>query len=214
MRYIIKVFYYSIEFIIYYISLIKDKIMGVDFTRKNSDFGGEGCCIYEGTHWYIKNLLKKILKGKISSSDFVIDIGCGKGAMLYFFKHLGFNNVAGIEYAEEISNIAKKNIDKLGCDNTEVYNLDATEFEAYGDYNYYYLYNPFGEEILDKVLKKIKSSMNNRKISVIYVNPRHQEVFDNNGFIEENYKCLKKYLLTVIPGIKVYTLKNESNNFS
>jgi SAM-dependent methyltransferase len=45
-------------------------------------------------------ILQKILKS-LDSSSTVIDIGCGSGSTIASFKQAGFNNIIGIDFAEE-----------------------------------------------------------------------------------------------------------------
>lgn len=45
---------------------------------------------------------------KIKDSDTLIDVGCGKGYILYLFSKLPFSLVDGIEYNQELCDIAQK----------------------------------------------------------------------------------------------------------
>ena len=60
----------------------------------------------------------------------------------------------------------------------------AALYDAYDDYNYFYLYNPFNEVIMTPFLQHVKESAarNPRDIHIIYHNPVHHELFAEEGF--------------------------------
>lgn len=66
---------------------------------------------------------------------------------------------------------------------------DATLFNDYSKYNYFYLYNPFDGGVLKIVLDKIISTLedNPRKIVIIYKNPLHKRVIEATEHFEEIY---------------------------
>ena len=47
---------------------------------------------------------------KVTDKDAIIDIGCGKGRMLYFFSQFPFKYVDGLEYSRELVAAAEGNI--------------------------------------------------------------------------------------------------------
>lgn len=40
---------------------------------------------YTPTRWGIRHIIKRYLRGKITNDDAIIDIGGGKGKIIYFF---------------------------------------------------------------------------------------------------------------------------------
>ena len=70
----------------------------------------------------------------------------------------------------------------------------------YNEYNFFYLYNPFPEIILKKVIDSLKKQILNKSIKIIYNNPVGHNFLINNGFI-----LLKNYPDEWGNGINVYT---------
>lgn len=62
----------------------------------------------------IAGILKKFLRNEhITPDDAIIDVGCGKGRMVYFFSKFPFGQVAGLEYSQEVYETAKENMLRL-----------------------------------------------------------------------------------------------------
>lgn len=123
---------------------------------------------------------------KIKDRDALIDVGCGKGYILYLFSRLPFSLIDGIEYNKELCDIAQKNIEIL-FDDKNRYNIycgDARNFN-YDKYNYFFLSNPFNEEGTSEFIQTLKESISNcpRDIILIYQFPTHLKLFtDDNTF--------------------------------
>ena len=203
-----KILYYSSQTIEYYINVIRDMIKGVDFNQKNDTHvpGGE---IYEATHDWVLSLLSEYLSSRIKDNDAIVDVGCGKGAMLRFFSGFNFSKIDGIEYSKELCLIAESNMSRLGLNHVcHIINADATQYDAYSDYNYFYLYNPFGEEVmrafLDRLILDIKDY--SRVVTLIYNNPIHGKILSEYGFEDITNISLKEQA-SEIPQVKVYTYK-------
>ena len=182
-----KILYYGVQTIEYYFSLVIDKIRRVDFAKKVDTKvpGGE---IYEATHRWMIVALSRYLKENIVLDDAIIDVGCGKGAMLRLFTKFPFKKITGLEYSEKLSNIANNNMKRLGIeDRCGIINIDAGIFDMYSEYNYFYLYNPFGESVMELFLTQVKSSLDRkpRKIVIIYNNPVCGDMMVNSGFYEK-----------------------------
>lgn len=126
----------------------------------------------------------------INQDDAVIDIGCGKGGMLKIFSDYRFGEVAGLDFLKELCDIANENMRALNID-VKIINADAVEYDDYDRYNYIYMYNPFGKEIMEKVVSNLSKSLtrNPREMHVIYANPVHGNLFLANGFkVEKKFK--------------------------
>lgn len=167
--------YYKKRAFLNYIKATKD----LDFTGRIKSLD-EGLRGYEGCY-PIGSILKKM---KITNSDCVIDIGCGKGLFLYYATQFQFKEIAGIEYSAQLTEIAKTNAAILSDRRIHIYHQDAREYADYGRYNYFFINNPFSAEILEEVVVKLKEShlSDPRKMTVIYQFPFHQEIFIKHGF--------------------------------
>lgn len=128
-----------------------------------------------------------------------LDIGCGKGVVLKEAAKYLFQRIDGIEIQPQLVETAQKNFRILKIDDRiRCIPADAVEFEKYGDYNLFFLFNPFPAEILEKVIKKIMESRNDTDCTatVIYHNPRFLPVIESNAKIMERetlYDPLKDY---------------------
>lgn len=111
-----------------------------------------------------------------------IDLGCGKGKTLLVASSLGFKQVIGVEFAGELAAVAQENIRKLGINNAVAILGDAADFHFPTDDIVLYLYNPFSEEVMHKVIANLKAA-NCRKMYVIYKKGDCDELFDRCGFL-------------------------------
>lgn len=110
-----------------------------------------------------------------------IDIGCGKGRTLLVASKLGFKQVIGVEFARELAEIAKSNLAKMGIANAVVEHADAADFRFPNSDIVLYLYNPFSEEVLRRVVENLRDS-HSKNLYVIYKMPICANVFDSIGF--------------------------------
>lgn len=130
----------------------------------------------------------KLVRGLLSQcgitpKDAIVDIGCGKGGMLFFFHECGFGKTDGIEYSSELCRIAKSNMSKLNIE-AKIVQADAAEYEQYDDYTYFYMYNPFGKDIMKRVVQNIENSRirKPRTVKIIYSNPKYGDLFKHMGY--------------------------------
>ena len=94
-----------------------------------------------------------------------------------------FQKIDGIEISGILSNIATKNFAKLNERRVEITNVNASAFSGYRDYDFLYLYNPFPEEVMKKVLSQIKAQIGSRKETIIiYNNPVCHKQIIKHGF--------------------------------
>ena len=92
---------------------ICDFIRGVDFNRPNSSYKGEGRIQYGVSSYLYRKAIGEYLRDKVTPDDAIIDIGCGKCQMLYFFSKFPFRKIGGLEYAQPLIDIAERNMQKL-----------------------------------------------------------------------------------------------------
>lgn len=111
-----------------------------------------------------------------------IDLGCGKGRTLLVASNLGFKQVIGVEFALELVEIARSNLAKRQIDNVVVLHADAADFHFPNSDTVVYLYNPFSEEVVRKVVVNLRESRS-KKLYIVYKNPQCAEVFDSSDFL-------------------------------
>ena len=106
-----------------------------------------------------------------------IDLGCGKGRTLILARAYGFHKAIGVEFAQELVEIAIKNILKIAKEypgGASVVHKDATQFVFPDGPLVVYLYNPFGPEVFEKVIHSLIQhlSLTNNDCYVIYGSSR------------------------------------------
>lgn len=155
-----------------------------------------------------KHLREVFNKLQITSADSLLDIGCGKGVVLKEARKYSFEKVTGIEIQENLANIAKKNFEILKLDNViECIQQDALKFDKYGEYNIFFMFNPFGSEIMEEVINKIIEQTRNagKRVYIIYHNPVYKDVIENKKvFVKEMefFDSLKQYYTYVYRMVK------------
>lgn len=154
---------------------ILEKPRGLDFTMRDKSLIAKSSGRYFGysktDEAHLREIFKLLSYEKCKN---FMDIGCGKGVVLKEAVKYPFQKIAGIELIPEIFHTLQKNMRILKLDRVECIHGDATTFADYGSYDTFFLYNPFSEEILEKVLDKIVESRNdrNKTATIIYHDPR------------------------------------------
>jgi SAM-dependent methyltransferase len=133
-------------------------------------------------------LLKLFRKLRLPQDGTFVDIGCGKGRVLFVAAQFGFKKIVGIEFCAVLCRRARENADRFikkrhSGSSIEIIETDIIQYDFTGDEAIFFLYNPFDSVVLAKVLKKIDISVlkRPRDIWLIYNNPLHHDIVLNNG---------------------------------
>ena len=108
--------------------------------------------------------------------------GRGKGQILLMAGMSEMVKIGGIEWNADIAKICRNNMDKLDV-SADIVTGDATEYKDIDGYSIFFLYNPFGENGVRKVVHNILASRKRRKrdIFLVYGNPfYHKAVVEGN----------------------------------
>ena len=184
------------------INVFYEGIKGVDFIRTDVAYSTVTNKVYQqygrSSMIITKMLLRYLSKEKDVS---FIDIGCGKGYVLYKISKLNLIKIAGLELDMNLISIAHNNLQKMKINDVEIYHSDATAFDKYSEFNYFYFYYPFSIEIFDIVVKSIVNTLvhNKRKIKIIYVASSSdyiKDVMEREGFtLEKVIHYYTQYLI-------------------
>jgi len=136
------------------------------------------------------DLLRKL---KIDYRDFVfVDLGAGKGRALLVAAQFPFKKVIGVEFSAVLVRIAWENVAKYlrstpPCQHIEVLCRDVVEYVLPNGNAVISLYNPFGEPVMEEVLRNLESSLRSdpREIYIIYVNPVLAKLFDCQPWLQK-----------------------------
>ncbi|NHA04068.1 class I SAM-dependent methyltransferase [Mucilaginibacter sp. HC2] len=118
-------------------------------------------------------------KISLQPDDVIIDVGCGKGRVFSYLLYKGFTNkMIGYEINQMVGSKTKKRLSRfknieIRCDNI------FDDFPRQG--NIFYLYNPFKEAMVTEFMHRILEIADRNPI-VIYNNPIHLGIFDNESF--------------------------------
>jgi 16S rRNA G966 N2-methylase RsmD len=113
----------------------------------------------------IRNIARKI---NFLNKSF-LDIGSGKGRVVYQALKLGAKHAEGVEFSEKLHSIASKNFEILGVQKNCISNcIDAIKFNRYDEFDIYFLFNPFEndlyEEVIDCLMAQVVLNSRNRHI--------------------------------------------------
>ena len=114
-----------------------------------------------------------------------LDIGSGKGRALILAAEAGYKKVIGVEYANELNDIAYTNIEKVRSKfpKTEfvLKEGDALTYDIPHEVDVIYLFNPFDEDAVRGLMEKVKPAFERTKpIYLLYVHPVHCKVLEES----------------------------------
>lgn len=121
-----------------------------------------------------------------------IDLGSGKGRALLLAAMYPFEEIVGVEVQQELHRIAEQNIANFDvpgqqCRNVWSRCLDAREFEFPPTPIVLYLFNPFPDYVMEKVIENLERSVreNPRPVYVLYNAPWEKQVLDQSKLFEK-----------------------------
>ena len=124
---------------------------------------------YDPTPYIVlEEILKSDLLGK---DDVLVDYGCGKGRLGFFFHNQTGCKVIGLDHSKRMIKKANKNLKNYGSSDEICFiHTKAEEYVPVDDANRFYFFNPFSSKIFAKVLEKIQEShdKNPREIIVFF----------------------------------------------
>ena len=161
--------------------------------------------------FYSLNKAFKQLKLKPAEIS-MVDIGCGSGRVLSFGMLSGFKEVYGVDLDRSGLEKAQQNCETMLRNGaTTIFTLmyaDASTYAIPKDVNVIYMFNPFGEKTMRKIVENIinYSAGVIKNVYIIYSNPTCKHLFDNNNKFR---KVLETYFKNKKPDITIYQLTPE-----
>lgn len=120
-----------------------------------------------------------------------VDFGSGKGRAVLLAARFPFAAIVGVEFSPQLHQVALDNLRKFRAATDKGGNVrlelgDASQFPLPPEPGVYYFYNPFGADILGRVVENIRQSLiaAPRPCYLVYYNPVHEEVLAQAGFLE------------------------------
>ncbi len=137
-----------------------------------------------------------------------VDFGSGKGRLLVLAAEYGFRRMLGIEFAVEFAEQARERIaqyqQQAGIQAEIVcHTMDAADFMIPDGPCVIFLFNPFMEPVLDKVIRNLEASHCSapREIYVVYYHPVYARFFDASELFQRRALPLRArlYLAALSP---------------
>jgi SAM-dependent methyltransferase len=158
------------------------------------------CVHYEPTRvWLFEEVFSSI---SVNYKDYImVDIGSGKGRVLILASKFPFKKIIGVEISKHLHEIATKNIATYSntpkkCNDIRSFHLNAVYYNIPDENIIMFLYNPFDDFFLHKLLDKIEKhhQSSGKRIIIIYINPVHRETIEQYTFLEP-FKYNKRYII-------------------
>lgn len=191
------------------------KKMGVFYPEsQRSHFGAnqqslnKDCKKNQSSSYYKMKMAFSVL-GQDYSGLSLLDIGCGDGKVINFAMLLKFKKVTGIDLDEAAIERAVKNCNKMkegGC--LVPYDIQCTDAAKYNippGTDVIFMFNPFGRQTMEAVLKNILHycEVNKTEVNIIYVVPVHKDLFDANKRLSNVYQFPRTGKITEIAIYKI-----------
>jgi 16S rRNA G966 N2-methylase RsmD len=179
-----------------------EKLFGIETMRiKHSE--DEHNFHYQGASYLVLLELFKKLPARLKEKNF-IDFGSGKGRALFCAEFLGFNKLTGVELDSELVETANENV-KLYTQKRKESSFNfvcenVLDFSIPDNTAVFYFFNPFSEQIMNKVIEAIDRYQLRIKeeIFIIYVNPQFRELWMKAGYSVFHYGGNKRYAEGII----------------
>lgn len=128
---------------------------------------------------HIRQALHEMPAKDVSSYSYV-DLGSGKGRTLFVAAELPFYEIIGVEFSRVLHMAACANIRQFrpraaGCRSIRSLHANAKDFVFPENRMVLYLFNPFGLETMQQVVKNLEGSLEQhpRHVVVVLLWPRH-----------------------------------------
>lgn len=119
-----------------------------------------------------------------------VDIGSGKGRALFLASEYPFRRIVGVELSRGLHDSACENIRNYRsptrkCAHIDSVHCDATDFDFPDGPLIVYLFNPFPEVVLSRVIDRLRraNSKSLRHIVIVYFHPMHNDLFEREDFL-------------------------------
>jgi SAM-dependent methyltransferase len=157
-------------------ALIYDRVLGVSTAQ-------EGCQQHPSPYGRLEKMIKYL---RLSPDDVFLDLGCARGRVVFFVGLQKIKKVIGIELDKKVYEIAKKNLDsfRFNKNQIEILNISVVDFDP-KEVTVFYMFSPFNDYILERVLNNIKQSLDRRagKIRIVYYAPEYAFLLDQKKWL-------------------------------
>lgn len=179
-----KLWFFLLDICYYFRYIFVEAPRGLDFFRMRDPYAETSDSLRYQTKSYRK--IAKIFDGYVRPDSYLLDVGCGKGHVLYCAQKMGCRYTDGIELDAGLAAIARQNIRRLALPDATVTQCDARDFDLLDKYDVIYLFNPFGKNTMEAFLHHVEASLRRRprELTVIYANPDQRALWDASPFFD------------------------------
>ena len=130
---------------------------------------------YQASSW--RFLPRVLRRHDVVPGDVFVDLGAGKGRVVYQAARYPFARVIGVEIVPDLAEVARRNIEhnrgRLSCPNVEIVTADAAEYRLPDEVTVAYLYHPFAGATFRAVVDRLVDSLERqpRHMRLIYACP-------------------------------------------
>jgi len=113
-----------------------------------------------------------------------VDLGAGKGRVLLMAAALPFTAIVGVEYSSALAACARDNVRRYTgpklCESITVETMDAAHYRLPSGPMVLFMYHPFDETIMKRVVASAEASLRDdpRRVLVVYFKPVHRAPWD------------------------------------
>lgn len=128
-----------------------------------------------------------------------VDLGAGKGRVLFLAAEWGFKRIVGIEFSKPLCDIARNNIEtlrgrKLLQEDVElrIVESDVTHYRFGPTDSIFFLFDPFDAVVMNRVLENLAESLSQypRPVWLIYNTPAEHSTVMASGVFDQTEKLL------------------------
>jgi predicted RNA methylase len=166
-----------------------DRIFGVDFEaiEENERAVEPYCQRYEPTdRAAFAELMREV---PFDRSHVFLDVGCGKGKILYLASKLGYEKLWGFDWSRRLVSIAEHNLEALRIQGeVNLHQYDAREVtpEFIRQADVLFLFNPFTVHILSDFMRVVQTAAQSRSspmwIAFFNCSTEHHTIIRAHGF--------------------------------
>ncbi|MFZ2029409.1 MAG: class I SAM-dependent methyltransferase [Vitreimonas sp.] len=140
---------------------------------------------YQGVHEGVLRIIIDAVAPHPEEFDF-IDIGSGKGKALIVASTYPFKRVRGVEISQNLTAAATRNIETFAksgavrCTDVSAICQDAREVSGFGDRTFVFFLNPFHDEPMEGVVKRLEQVVSSpgKSMIVTYLTPNYRAPLD------------------------------------
>lgn len=113
-----------------------------------------------------------------------IDLGCGKGRALLLASQYNFQAVLGVEYAQELSEVARNNLKSAKVTKAFIWEGDAGDFTFPRNNLVIFMYCPFYGPVMQRVIDNLRKSHEYGDFYILYMRPLLKKLFEEVDYME------------------------------